>query len=351
MVTKSEFELSLSKCYRALQLILDKQSLAIPRNYDVWYTYVSGDIKPLVQAIDAHLALHDAVTQDDIDQFYQKFICPIGKLAASEEIGTRICGEVDGMAEKLAFAATRAREYRATLTEASGRLETVDPPGIKQVLASMIASTREMERHSAHLKSSLEETRAQVMHLNEALAALQVETETDALSGLANRKKFDRDLGIAMSAAEDTGTELCLLLGDVDHFKRFNDMHGHQTGDDVLKEVARVLRSNAKDRDLVARYGGEEFALVLPRTNLHGAVAIANRIRSALAATKMPKRPDGTKVAPIAMSFGAARHHTGDTVQEFVGRADCCLYAAKRAGRNCVRAEVEVDTRRNPAVA
>jgi diguanylate cyclase len=128
-------------------------------------------------------------------------------------------------------------------------------------------------------------------------------------------------------------------------------MHGHQTGDDVIKEVARVLRSNAKDRDLVARYGGEEFALVLPRTNLHGAEAIDNRIRSALAATKMPKRPDGTKVAPIAISFGAARHHTGDTVQEFVGRADCCLYAAKRAGRNCVRAEVEVDTRRNPAVA
>ena len=96
---------------------------------------------------------------------------------------------------------------------------------------------------------------------------------------------------------------------------------------------------------------GDGVIEAVPIVDARNAVAIANRIRSALAATKMPRRLDGTRVAPIAMSFGAARHHTGDTVQEFVSRADCCLYAAKRAGRNCVRAEAEVDTRRNPAVA
>lgn len=352
MITKTEFEQSLSKCYRALQLILDKRSLAIPRNYDVWYNYVSGDLVALVEAVDAHLAANDSITQQDIDDFYERFLCPIGKLAASEEIGTKICGQVTGISEKLTFATTKTREYRTSLTETSGRLEVeADPLEIRAAVASLVTSTREMEAHSAQLETSLEATRLQVTELNKALAALQVETKTDSLTGLANRKKFNLDLEGAIKEAEDTGTELCLLLGDVDNFKKFNDMHGHQTGDDVLKEAARVLGSNTKNRDLVARYGGEEFALILPKTNLSGAVAIANRIRSALAAIKMPNRRDGAKIAPITMSFGAARHRTGDTVEEFVGRADTCLYAAKKAGRNCVKMETEVDLEQTPAVA
>lgn len=346
MDTKSEFEKSLAKCYRALQLILDKKTLAIPRNYDVWYSYVTGEPTPLVEAVDSLISANGTVDQGDLDDLYDRFLCPIGKLAASEEIGTMICGEVDIMATRLANASARTREYRESLKDTSGQLSgSIDTQTLKRLVASMIHSTANMVKHSETLERDLADARTQVMVLNEALANLKAETQTDSLTGLANRKKFDRDLIACMKQATITGAELCLLIGDVDHFKKFNDMYGHQVGDDVLRQVAGVLCANVRNRELVSRYGGEEFAIILPKTSLQGSVTIATRICSTLASTKISARNDGAKLNRITMSFGIARYRVGDTIETFVKRADAGLYAAKKAGRNCVKTEAEATPR------
>lgn len=129
---------------------------------------------------------------------------------------------------------------------------------------------------------------------------------------------------------------------DIDHFKRFNDTHGHQVGDQVLRLVAKTLTDCVRAGDLPARYGGEEFAVVLPKTGIQVARPIAERIRTTLAARKIIRRNTGEGLGGITISIGAALYHPGETPAALVARADSALYAAKRQGRN--RLVVEGDS-------
>ena len=113
--------------------------------------------------------------------------------------------------------------------------------------------------------------------------------------------------------ASELGTPLCLMLLDIDHFKRFNDTWGHQTGDQVLRLVAMTLKSNIKGKDMAARYGGEEFAAILPETDLEGAMIVADNIRKAIQAKELLKRSTNEKLGRITASFGVAMYRPGDT--------------------------------------
>ena len=147
---------------------------------------------------------------------------------------------------------------------------------------------------------------------------------------------------IGAAAAADGGTPLCLMLLDIDYFKNFNDTYGHQTGDQVLRLVAMTLKSNIKGKDLAARYGGEEFVAVLPSTDLDGAVIVAENIRKAIQAKELLKRSTNEKLGRITASFGVAAFTPQDNAMSLIERADRCLYAAKRAGRNRVVSETEL---------
>jgi diguanylate cyclase (GGDEF)-like protein len=116
---------------------------------------------------------------------------------------------------------------------------------------------------------------------------------------------------------------------DVDHFKRFNDRHGHMAGDDALLKIAHTLRSNNRAYDLLARYGGEEFALLLPQTPIDAAAAAAERLRAAVEAAEMP-------LQSLTLSIGVAAFDSALGTAELVSAADRALYAAKAAGRNRV---------------
>ena len=118
--------------------------------------------------------------------------------------------------------------------------------------------------------------------MQESLEAARFESLTDPLTALANRKHFDMALERLMRSASEQHRPLALLLGDIDHFKRFNDKHGHQTGDQVLRLVAAALRQVITEADLAARYGGEDFAIILPDTSLRDALARAEQARLAV---------------------------------------------------------------------
>jgi len=123
---------------------------------------------------------------------------------------------------------------------------------------------------------------------------------------------------------------------DIDHFKSFNDTFGHTTGDQVLRLVAMSLKQNIKGQDLAARYGGEEFAIVLPNAALKQGIAVADHVRRAVMAKELKKRSTGEIIGRITISVGVASLLQGDTNETFIERADNCLYAAKRNGRNRV---------------
>ncbi|MFL5844893.1 MAG: diguanylate cyclase [Solirubrobacteraceae bacterium] len=172
---------------------------------------------------------------------------------------------------------------------------------------------------------------------------VQRQAVTDELTGLFNRGRFDDLLAAEVERTRrfpDQSVGLVML--DIDNFKKVNDTHGHQMGDDVLREVARVLRETSREIDYPARYGGEELAVVLPGTDIEGAFDMAERVRSGIEALSFPLGNGNDDVLKVTASFGAASGSGDDTAPAaLIGAADTALYEAKRGGKNkTVRAGV-----------
>jgi diguanylate cyclase len=138
---------------------------------------------------------------------------------------------------------------------------------------------------------------------------------------------------------------LCLLLLDIDHFKKFNDSFGHHIGDQVLKLLASVLRESVKGQDTAVRYGGEEFAVVLPNTALEGAFTVAENIRRRIIGKELIDRKNGERLGRITISVGVGQFAPGEPLREFIERTDRALFAAKKGGRNRVVSEEELSKR------
>ncbi len=165
------------------------------------------------------------------------------------------------------------------------------------------------------VRKQLEEEREALLAQLEALA------RTDALTGLPNRRAWDEEVAREIERSRRQGHPLTLAMVDLDHFKRFNDAHGHAAGDEMLAEVASSWRQALRSNDVLARYGGEEFAVLLPACEADQAIALLERLRAAT--------PRGE-----TCSVGVATCEPGDTVATLGRRADEALYEAKRAGRD-----------------
>jgi diguanylate cyclase (GGDEF)-like protein/PAS domain S-box-containing protein len=173
--------------------------------------------------------------------------------------------------------------------------------------------------------------------LEERLSTLAL---TDGLTGLANRRAFDETLGREWKRTLREGSQISLLLLDVDHFKRFNDQHGHQVGDDCLRAIAVAVKGAIRSTDIAARYGGEEIAVVLPSTNTAGALEVAEKMRCAVEALQITQGgnpQEGWVTVSVGVATALSRH--GGTMrmpESLLLAADTALYKAKREGRNRV---------------
>ncbi|HLM66138.1 MAG TPA: diguanylate cyclase [Longimicrobium sp.] len=191
--------------------------------------------------------------------------------------------------------------------------------------------------HMAAMNQELELANARLRRANRRLSRLSAR---DGLTGVANRRRLDRALVMEWRRAGRTETPLSLLMADIDFFKDYNDLHGHQGGDEVLRRVAEALAGCLhRAGDLVARYGGEEFAILLPATDAEHSVIAGEKLRAAVEALRIPH--GGSPVGPwVTLSLGAAtaRPRAGLRPRTLLERADRALYQAKREGRNRVRA-------------
>ncbi|HJQ78897.1 MAG TPA: diguanylate cyclase [Lacipirellulaceae bacterium] len=183
-----------------------------------------------------------------------------------------------------------------------------------------------------NLQQRLEKAEKQLEAQAAEIKAYESEARTDSLTGLSNRRAFDDELKRRINEWDRKQTPLTLIILDIDHFKKFNDTHGHQVGDEVLRTVAKTLRQQARDMDLPCRYGGEEFAVVLPATELAGACIVGERIRRAVEAS-VTVYVD--KTLKVTCSLGVAQVVQNDDSASLIRRADDALYASKKAGRNC----------------
>jgi len=193
-----------------------------------------------------------------------------------------------------------------------------------QALSRQVMSQMELRR----VMHRMSDYQGQIESAN---ALLRASSLTDMLTGVRNRRAFDLELDMQLTAAARSGLPVSLLMIDVDHFKRFNDTYGHLSGDAALRRVAGALSGQARTSDTAARYGGEEFAMILPGTDAASALLIGERLRQAIVHSGSEGDP------PLTASIGAATTVVGLTAHQLIEQADGALYQAKREGRNRVR--------------
>ncbi|HET6881677.1 MAG TPA: GGDEF domain-containing protein [Pirellulales bacterium] len=195
---------------------------------------------------------------------------------------------------------------------------------VLKAAARILIANRRLQRDLAEAQKEIQQQRQEV-------ASLAAEARTDTLTGLPNRRSLNEDLARRFDQWRRHQIPLSLLMVDVDHFKKLNDTHGHQTGDEVLRLVAQALRKTLRQMDMAARFGGEEFAILLPGTRLKDAATVAERMRAAVAADC---RQCAEREVKVTVSLGLASVVADETVETLIKRADDALYAAKNAGRN-----------------
>ena len=223
-------------------------------------------------------------------------------------------------------------EHRAHLDQASQLLVSQNGRSSKDLAELVVDVVGEIVRANHSLQAKLETAEMQLQDQARQIEAHISRALTDPLTGLPNRREFDDRLEERMASWNRHREPFTLMLLDVDHFKRLNDEHGHVAGDQVLATIAQAMRSAIRREDAVARYGGEEFAFLLPKTTLEQALHVAEKVRGAV--SKAVVEHNGRKLN-VTASGGVAAIQSGEPAQSLIERADCALYAAKAAGRNC----------------
>lgn len=250
------------------------------------------------------------------------------KVLADRERETReVIGRLSELAARVAADVgehnTRVQEINSELEQAEGQPKT---DVVFSSISRLIEANEKMQAELASAEGRLQE-QARVIETHVA------EARTDALTLVANRRAFDDEMFRRSAEYARHGRPVSVVMIDVDFFKKFNDAHGHQAGDEVLRKVAKALQQTARKMDVVARYGGEEFALVFPGTPIEDGQRGAERSRAAIEAITVNFEGKQLKVTA---SCGVAQLLPGEDASTLVKRADECLYESKKAGRNCV---------------
>ena len=337
-----EHERTMAFAEVALGQIKSLRQTAIPRNYEIWYVYATGYNAPLNKIINETLARNGKLTEADLEQIYDTYLSHIKTTDRIDKVGARVIGEIDDVVDVLSEAVGMTSSYDASLSGAANELSLAKKADqLQSIIASLLRSTSDMRESNKTLEDRLILAKSEISNLQQSLEAIRAESLTDPLTGLGNRKYFDRMIGMAVQSALASGEPLSLLLFDIDHFKSFNDSYGHLTGDQVLRLVGLSLKQTIKGQDITARYGGEEFAVVLPNTALRQALTVADHIRRAVMAKELKKKSTGEILGRVTISVGVSMLKQGDDTDSLIDRADSCLYAAKRNGRNRVICEVD----------
>lgn len=335
-----EFERSIAFAEIALGQIKSLRQLALPRNYEIWYVYATGANTALNKAINETLARNGKLTEADLAQIHDTYLSHTRGADQIDQVGARVIHEIEDVMNVVDDALGITSAFGHNLVDAEKKLAlAASRDHVKAIIEALVRSTHDMQVTNRALEGRLKISRQAIHSLQQNLEAIRAETLTDPLTGLGNRRYFDRAVADAVTTSMTGGRPMSLLMFDIDHFKSFNDNYGHLTGDQVLRLVALSLKQTIKGQDIIARYGGEEFAVVLPNTNLPQALAVAENIRRAVMSRELKKKSTGEILGRVTISVGVSALQAGDDVYTLIERADLCLYAAKRNGRNRVICE------------
>jgi diguanylate cyclase len=304
------------------------------QNFEIWLHFVAAKDTPLGKELCRLVDEGEPFTEELAEQLAARHL-PHARLNGELlTAGDALSKELDTVSRAIESARESNEAYGEQLASASQSLDASAPPAIREMVQSLTSATQRVQRENKTLEHRLADTTAEVTRLRKHLEVVRRDAMTDALTNLANRKAFDEALERAVEASDADGGPLTLAVIDIDHFKKFNDTWGHQTGDQVIRYVASVIARAGVEPRTAARYGGEEFALILPGVDARAALAVVEEIRAEVASRILKRRSTNQDLGAVTVSAGLAERLPGEPQASFIERADAALYASKRAGRN-----------------
>ncbi len=322
---------------RALMAMQTRSIAPTPENFAIWYLHQCGGSPELDAAIEAIDRRRKGFSAEQMAELCSQFGDCDDQCRQVQLVSQRVGGLVDEVSSKLDAATSHTRDYSARLSSLGQGLSSImEPSDLVAMVRELEHQTELMRNRAEKLETELERNSREIVHLKDDLATARRLATTDPLTGLGNRKLFNDIFAQEVERSIAEGTPLSLLVADIDHFKQFNDRHGHQIGDAVLKLVADKLKRSVKGRDTVARYGGEEFVVMLPDTEQASAASLADQLRTEIAKSRLVVRNKGQDLGKVTISIGVAEFRSEETPDCCFRRADEALYQAKNTGRNRV---------------
>jgi diguanylate cyclase len=309
-----------------------------PEIFEIWHAYVTGFPKPIARKVHEIVTRKGTIGDYEVRQMSDELRKGrAGEMSLQEVVGCHLEHVIAGVDQDVDNQMRANGNHDGMLRSASRMLKSqVNAVELGEVVSALVRELDTMRSETTTLSSRLAESRRQVRKLRASLAQARLSELRDPLTNLANRRHFDNMLTREIAEAEKSGTGLCLVMADLDHFKELNDRFGHVVGDDILKMFAEMLTRSFKGRDLPARFGGEEFTIILTDIDVTTAAHLVERVRNDLERAAMRIVSGKIPIGTITASFGVADYRSGDTPEQLISRADERLYAAKALGRNRV---------------
>jgi diguanylate cyclase len=326
---------------KTLMMMSKREIPLFLENYLVWFAYSIGvnpdldaDIKRIIQE-GSHFS-----EEVNLDLFKRHFGTDT-RLKKIEDTQKKIQVIMKDVLDGILHTQNFTSDYRDKLTGFTTQLnDAKNLDEVHKVVTDLMLVTVAVIHDSEQLKEHLVQTTIKSENLQKDLEKAQQEVLIDPLTQLLNRKAFDGKIRTYMKAFREEGVGFSVVIMDIDHFKQFNDLHGHLLGDQVLRFMGSLLSREIKGKDFVARYGGEEFIILLSGTPLEMAHVVADNIRKSLDGFQLKYIKTGQLLGKISVSAGVSAVREGDTEESLVSRADDAMYVAKQSGRNNVKSEL-----------
>ena len=336
-MSKTLLEQATENLRKAIPLMIKHRMPAIPSNYALWYTYVANESPALTEELNQVLEAHKVCPPATAKKLYRTHVADKREME-TWQLRQNLEAMMIELAQSMNDTQSGTTGFQETLDKCFSDLNRVEDEGwsmdeVMRLVRKLVTESKAIHNSTRYLNTTLESAQQEITALRAQLEASQQDALYDSLTGLLNRRSFDTEL---TGLIDGSNKGLCLILADIDHFKAFNDKHGHLVGDQILKAVGKRLAQSCRDGQQAFRFGGEEFVLLVPNSSLRRARQLADAIRRGIERLHVKDKRTGRQIDNITASFGVSEFTPGDTLATFVERADKHLFDAKRLGRNRV---------------
>ncbi|MCP5281821.1 MAG: GGDEF domain-containing protein [Rhodoferax sp.] len=308
-----------------------------PVTFAVWYEHLAGINPGLSEALNGAIARLGRLGDDSMRQLFDAHVAP-PEHQVMNQVAERFQKTMTGMSDSATRTGQDAGKFGEQLSRLAQALESPDVDTLSPHIVQARENASEMRQSAQALERQVAQSRQEIAVLQAELGRVRQEALLCPLTRVLNRRGFDQTLQAILDGGTAPDKTHCLVMLDIDHFKKVNDTHGHVMGDRVIQAMGEVMRAcvTGQNGTSLARYGGEEFAVLLPDTPIHVAESVAENIRQKVKALKMRNRQTQEVVLTFTVSAGVTRVAQGDKPDTLIARADSALYQSKQNGRDRV---------------